>query len=198
MFEDFNMDNFLQELNDSINEEEQKDLNINFNQDVEDSKFINNDSQANYFCKLIANLQTEKQNKNEFIDNEIKRILNHYEEFRNQEARKLDQKIDFFKKALEVYAAEQLSGTKKKSIKLPYGTLGFKKQQDKYEYSDELILEWLKSNKQNDFITVKTTESIDKKKLKKDGFVNNGRLFINNIPVDGVSVSSQNDKFEIK
>lgn len=198
MFEDFNMDNFLQELNDSINEEEQKALNISFNQDSENSKFINNDSQANYFCKLIANLQTEKQNKNEFIDSEIKRILNHYEEFRNQEVRKIDQKINFFQKALEVYAIEQLSGTKKKSIKLPYGTLGFKKQQDKYEYSDELILEWLKSNKQNDFITVKTTESIDKKKLKKDGFVNNGRLFINNIPVDGVSVNSQDDKFEIK
>lgn len=198
MFEDFNMDNFLQELNDSINEEEQKALNIKFNQDAEDSKFINNDSQANYFCKLVADLQTERQSKNDFIDSEIKRVLNHYEEFRNQENRKIDQKIDFFKKALEVYAMEQLSGTKKKSIKLPYGTLGFKKQQDKFEYSDELILEWLKSNKQNDFITVKTTEAIDKKKLKKDGFVNNGRLFINNIPVDGVIVSSQEDKFEIK
>lgn len=198
MFEDFNMDNFLQDLNDSINEEEQKALNIKFNQDAEDSKFINNDSQANYFCKLIADLQTEKQNKNEFIDSEIKRICNHYEEFRNQEVRKIDQKVDFFKKALEVYAIEQLSGTKKKSIKLPYGTLGFKKQQDKFEYSDELILEWLKSNNQNDFIAVKTTESVDKKKLKKDGFVNNGKLFINNIPVDGVIVSSQEDKFEIK
>lgn len=198
MFEDFNMDNFLQELNDSINEEEQKALNISFNQDVEKSKFINNDSQANYFCKLISDLQTEKQNKNEFIDSEIKRICNHYEEFRNQENRKIDQKIDFFKKALEVYAIEQLNGTKKKSIKLPYGTLGFKKQQDKFEYSDELILEWLKSNKQNDFITVKTTEAVDKKKLKKDGFVNNGKLFINDLPVDGVTVSSQEDKFEIK
>lgn len=198
MFEDFNMDNFLQELNDSINEEEQKALNIKFNQDAEDSKFINNDSQANYFCKLVADLQTERQSKNDFIDSEIKRVLNHYEEFRNQENRKIDQKIDFFKKALEVYAIEQLSGTKKKSIKLPYGTLGFKKQQDKFEYSDELILEWLKSNNQNDFIAVKTTESVDKKKLKKDGFVNNGKLFINNIPVDGVIVSSQEDKFEIK
>lgn len=198
MFENFNVDDFLKDLNDSVNQEEQKALNINFNQDDEDSKFINNDYQANYFCKVIAELEAEKNQKNDFINTEIKRICNHYEQFRIQENGKIDQKIDFFKKALQNYTMEKLDGSKKKSIKLPYATLSFKKQQDKYEYDEEAIMNWIKENKQEDFVVTKVVESIDKKKIKKDGFVNNGQLFINDIPVDGINVKSQEDKFEIK
>lgn len=196
MFENFNEDDFLADLNQAIKEEEEKALNIDYQE--EDNELIKNQAQANYFCKVIAELREEKNKKNELIDQEIQRIKNHYEQFRLKQNNEIDRKIEFLERCLKSFAIKELEGSKKKSIKLPYGTLSFKKQQDKYEYSEELIMDWLKNNNYTKYINTKTIESVDKKALKKESHVCNGYLFIDNNKVDGVTVTKQDDKFEIK
>lgn len=196
MFENFNEDDFLADLNQAIKEEEEKALDIDYQE--EDNELIKNQAQANYFCKVIAGLREEKNKKNELIDQEIQRIKNHYEQFRLKQNNEIDRKIEFLERCLKSFAIKELEGSKKKSIKLPYGTLSFKKQQDKYEYSEELIMDWLKNNNYTKYINTKTIESVDKKALKKESHVCNGYLFIDNNKVDGVTVTKQDDKFEIK
>ena len=196
MFENFNEDDFLADLNQAIKEEEEKALDIDYQE--EDNELIKNQAQANYFCKVIAELREEKNKKNELIDQEIQRIKNHYEQFRLKQNNEIDRKIEFLERCLKSFAIKELEGSKKKSIKLPYGTLSFKKQQDKYEYSEELIMDWLKNNNYTKYINTKTIESVDKKALKKESHVCNGYLFIDNNKVDGVTVTKQDDKFEIK
>lgn len=196
MFENFNEDDFLADLNQAIKEEEEKALNIDYQE--EDNELIKNQAQANYFCKVVAELREEKNKKNELIDQEIQRIKNHYEQFRLKQNNEIDRKIEFLERCLKSFAIKELEGSKKKSIKLPYGTLSFKKQQDKYEYSEELIMDWLKNNNYTKYINTKTIESVDKKALKKESHVCNGYLFIDNNKVDGVTVTKQDDKFEIK
>lgn len=196
MFENFNEDDFLADLNQAIKEEEEKALDIDYQE--EDNELIKNQAQANYFCKVVAELREEKNKKNELIDQEIQRIKNHYEQFRLKQNNEIDKKIEFLERCLKSFAIKELEGSKKKSIKLPYGTLSFKKQQDKYEYSEELIMDWLKNNNYTKYINTKTIESVDKKALKKESHVCNGYLFIDNNKVDGVTVTKQDDKFEIK
>ena len=196
MFENFNEDDFLADLNQAIKEEEEKALDIDYQE--EDNELIKNQAQANYFCKVVAELREEKNKKNELIDQEIQRIKNHYEQFRLKQNNEIDRKIEFLERCLKSLAIKELEGSKKKSIKLPYGTLSFKKQQDKYEYSEELIMDWLKNNNYTKYINTKTIESVDKKALKKESHVCNGYLFIDNNKVDGVTVTKQDDKFEIK
>ena len=196
MFENFNEDDFLADLNQAIKEEEEKALDIDYQE--EDNELIKNQAQANYFCKVVAELREEKNKKNELIDQEIQRIKNHYEQFRLKQNNEIDRKIEFLERCLKSFAIKELEGSKKKRIKLPYGTLSFKKQQDKYEYSEELIMDWLKNNNYTKYINTKTIESVDKKALKKESHVCNGYLFIDNNKVDGVTVTKQDDKFEIK
>lgn len=197
MNDSFNELEFLQELNNAIEEEERKALNINF-ADTENTQLIQNQSQANYFCKVVHELENEIKAKNELIDKEKARVENHYEQFREKQLAEPKRKLEYLKSCLKTFTIEQLEGSSKRSIKLPYGTLSLKRQNDKFEYNEEEVLNWLKENNQLEFVHQKVMESIDKNKLKKEGYIHEGVLFINNAPVDGIKVTHQEDKFEVK
>jgi hypothetical protein len=56
------------------------------------------------------------------------------------------QQISFFENLLEPYAKKQLEGAKKRSIKLPIGTFGFRAQQLEFTYNEELLTKWAEKN----------------------------------------------------
>lgn len=195
----FNQDEFIKDLNEAISNMEAEELNVKITGiDEEDNELIKNPQQANYFCKLIKELQEERDRVDELVNQELERIKKQYESYRSQELNKIDGQINYFSRMLQSYTLKELQDSKKRSIKLPYGTLSLKKQQDKYDYDEEAILEWLKQNKQDKFINIQTKETVNKKDLKKEGFAHNGKLYIDDIPVEGVTVTKQDDKFEVK
>ena len=54
----FNVDDFINDLNESITKMEAEELNINITGDEEtDREIIQNPQQANYFCKLVSDLK---------------------------------------------------------------------------------------------------------------------------------------------
>ena len=60
-------------------------------------------------------------------------------------------------------------------------------------------MQFLKENELEQYITTKTTESLNKKDIKKDFIVNNNnQLVYNNKIVPGASVEFKDDKFEVK
>lgn len=56
-----------------------------------------------------------------------------------------DRQITFFTSLLEPYAKQQIIG-KKRSIKLPTGTFGFKVQQPEFFRDDEKLVKWAEKN----------------------------------------------------
>lgn len=195
----FNTEDFIKDLNESISKMEAEELNINVTGNEEsDREIIQNPQQANYFCKVVNELREERAKTEELINQELERVKREYEAYKTKEFNRIDGQIQYFSGLLESYATKELQNSKKRSIKLPHGTLSIKKQQDKYDYDEEAILECLKKNKQDKFIKVQTVETVNKKDLKKEGFSHNGKLYLDNIEVKGVVITAQPDKFEVK
>lgn len=195
----FNTEDFIKDLNESISKMEAEELNINVTGNEEsDREMIQNPQQANYFCKVVNELREERAKTEELINQELKRVQREYEAYKTKEFNRIDGQIQYFSGLLESYATKELQNSKKRSIKLPHGTLSIKKQQDKYDYDEDAIIECLKKNKQDKFIKVQTVETVNKKDLKKEGFSHNGKLYLDNIEVKGVVITAQPDKFEVK
>lgn len=195
----FNTEDFIKDLNESISKMEAEELNINVTGNEEsDREMIQNPQQANYFCKVVNELREERAKTEELINQELERVQREYEAYKTKELNRIDGQIQYFSGLLESYATKELQNSKKRSIKLPHGTLSIKKQQDKYDYDEAAILECLKKNKQDKFIKVQTVETVNKKDLKKEGFSHNGKLYLDNIEVKGVVITAQPDKFEVK
>lgn len=195
----FNTEDFIKDLNECISKMEAEELNINVTgNEKSDREIIQNPQQANYFCKVVNELREERAKTEELINQELERVQREYEAYKTKEFNRIDGQIQYFSGLLESYATKELQNSKKRSIKLPHGTLSIKKQQDKYDYDEEAIIECLKKNKQDKFIKVQTVETVNKKDLKKEGFSHNGKLYLDNIEVKGVVITAQPDKFEIK
>ena len=193
MNNEFNND-FLKELESFIVEEEAKDLGI----DVEaDTLKIQSPSQAYFFLGLLNKAQQEVNYINTICDTKIQQTTDRVNRFREQNIAGLSSQINYYTMLLETYVMEELVDKKKKSIKLTEGTLGIKKQADKIDYDEEIVIDYLKAN-YPELIRVKTKEEIDKTNLKKLADSVNGALILNGHEVDGIKVLPQPDKFYIK
>lgn len=193
------MDNFIKELKAAIEQDEKENiLKQELTGDIEKDKYaIDSDSAANYFCKLVKENEEEINKINKYVDDELEQIRIRYDNYRNEQISSLEKQNIYYKNMLEMYTHKQLEGKKKKSIKLPYGTLQIRKQQPEIEYNKE-ALEWLEQNKP-EYINITQTKKVDRNKIKKDGFISNSNiLYIDEIEVPGVTITERPDKFEVK
>lgn len=185
----------LESLFNEITEEEVKELGI----EIENERFaITNDEQANFFLRRLQEVRSEKDKINTTCNNEIERFVSKVNNFRAKEILSLENTENYFSTLLESYAKKQLEGSKKKSLKLPFGTMSFKKGQRKVVYDDETLTNFIKSNNLNEFIRVK--EEINKSELKKALEFNeeNGTASLNGQVVEGITTSPAEESFSIK
>lgn len=183
----------LDELKESIIEDEVKELGLeNMN---ENYRILNADS-ANFFLKRLEELKSEENEINEMCDTEIQKYSNRVNSFRDSKLKTNINTQSYFKNLLERYAEAELAESSKKSIKLPFGTLQFRKTPAKYTYEDKLILQALKDNELSQFIV--TTEAPNKAELKKKATVKDGKLYIDDKEIEGVSVSEGSTNFDVK
>lgn len=185
----------LESLFNEITEEEVKELGI----EIENERFaITSDEQANFFLRRLQEVRSEKDKINTTCNNEIERFVSKVNNFRAKEILSLENTENYFSTLLESYAKKQLEGSKKKSLKLPFGTMSFKKGQRKVVYDDETLTNFIKSNNLNEFIRVK--EEINKSELKKALEFNeeNGTASLNGQVVEGITTSPAEESFSIK
>lgn len=190
---------FMDELEQFMLKAEVEELKVKLAEDVEEdgTLLVKNKSDADFYLRQINKLKQQKEEINEFVDQEIERQLRLYQEYREDRMRPLDNQIAFYENALKTFAMNEYAETNKKTIKLPNGTLAIKKQQPKYVYNDEQVLEFLQENNYKDYI--RTKAEVNKKDLKKNAIVNNNNeLVIDGKVVPGVTVIPQEDKFEVK
>ena len=192
-------DLLMDELEQFMLAAEIEELKVKLAGDIEEdgTLLVKNKSDADFYLRQINKLKQQKEEINEFVDQEIERQLRLYQEYREDRMRPLDNQIAFYENALKTFAMNEYAETNKKTIKLPNGTLAIKKQQPKYVYNDEQVLEFLQENNYKDYI--RTKAEVNKKDLKKNAIVNNNNeLIIDGKVVPGVTVIPQEDKFEIK
>lgn len=184
----------LNALFDEITEEEVKELGIEIN----DEKFaITSDEQANFFLRRLEEIRSEKDKINNACNNEIERFVNKVNSFRAKETLSLDNTEKYFICLLESYARKQLEGSKKKSLKLPFGTMSFKKGQRKMVYEDEALMTYIKNNNLVDFI--RTKEEINKAELKKAvELQEDGNVTLNGQVVEGITTLPAEETFSVK
>lgn len=191
-----NKDEFLADLQEFLNDKEAIELDIN-----ESNEYLVNDKhQADYFIKLSKQCQEEIDQVTEYIEEERRRYLALLDDYLNEQIRTIENRKKFYDDALEAYIHRELDGTNKRSIKLPHGTLALKKQQPHYSYTEEDIIAWAQEVHPD---LVKTTVpepkvSIDKKKLKEQGVIMDGMLYIDGEEVPGVQIEIKDDAFNIK
>ena len=192
-------DLLMDELEQFMLAAEIEELKVKLAGDTEEdgTLLVKNKSDADFYLRQINKLKQQKEEINEFVDQEIERQLRLYQEYREDRMRPLDNQIAFYENALKTFAMNEYAETNKKTIKLPNGILAIKKQQPKYVYNDEQVLEFLQENNYKDYI--RTKAEVNKKDLKKNAIVNNNNeLIIDGKVVPGVTVIPQEDKFEVR
>lgn len=191
-------DDFLSLLEEYMMSEEAKELEITITGDSEhDSPLIDSQEKANYFLKLISNLRKDKEEINTICDAEIAKTTQRVNAFRDERLASIVKQEQYYESLLRNYTEHMVANQKRKSLPLPYGTIGLKKQQPKWEYDDETLLEWIRQHNP-DLVNEKTTFSVDKTKLKKTVNLDDNNVpRINGEELPGVTVTPQPDKFNI-
>ena len=183
------MNELLKELENFI--EQESDIN-----ESDEQYKINNEEEANEILRRIKYFESEIEKVNKISDSEIERYTKLINVYRNKKLLEFNNRLEHYQLLLEDYAKEQLKNKKAKTISLPFGKIGFKKQQDTFNYDEDVLLEYLRNNF-TDFIKVTTKESVEKAKLKKAGTISDGKLYLNGSAVDGITVTKNEDKFII-
>jgi len=163
-------------------------------QDREQFK-IDSISSLNWALRKLSAIEAKKREVNQLADEEVHRI----ESYRKSELDKLQHSVEFFNSLIAEYAIKRKEEDPKfKSEKTPYGRIGFRKQQAKWEYNDDKVIEFLQKNDYWDLIRIKKEPiKTEVKKLftpHSDGNVydENGQV------VEGITVTEQPDRLDVK
>lgn len=181
----------IDDLKESIIESEVIDLKLD-----NDNTRILDDEQANYFLRRLEELTNEKNELIETCNTEIEKFTDRVNAFKEGRLTTFNNTEKYIKNLLKCYAEGKLEGTNKKSLKLPFGTLQFRKSASKYDYNDDILLKYVKDNEIKDCLSIK--ESVNKSEIKKIGVVKDGKLYIENIEIPGVTVTEGTINFDVK
>ena len=185
------MEDLLNELKASISEQEEKELCLD--QEIPEDFKILDEKTANFFMKKLVEINQEMDEINQMCDAEIESVTQKVNTFRKSKIDTLTSTAQYFNNLLENYAKIQLEGSKKKSVKLPYGSLSFKKNPDNIEYNEQDLL----ANSDFDkFIEIK--RKIKKSELKKAGEIKDGKFYIDSKLIEDIQVVPGETKFNVK
>lgn len=188
-------DELLEDLLDAIDSMEAEEAGIDA--EASDAFVIDTTQQANYAVRKVKEI---RQQMEEIQATAKKELEDHAAKVKEWEARQmlsLEYSEQYFASRLESYARQHIDPNgKKKSLSLINGSIGFRKQPDSYDYTDEKALLAKLKEKYPDLVENKPT--IKKAELKKTATVKDGALYINGELIPGVTVTSKPDNFEVK
>lgn len=121
---------------------------------------IDNLEAANWAFRKLAAIERKKKEVQELAQKEIERIKT----WEQQEIGSLDSSKEFFEGLLIEYFAREREKDPKFKISTPYGKVSARKQQPKWHYDDEKLVNWLL---ENDKELVRVKYEPDKNGIKK-------------------------------
>ncbi|MCT4593145.1 MAG: host-nuclease inhibitor Gam family protein [Anaeromicrobium sp.] len=146
---------------------------------------VEDKGQVEWCLRKVQALQAEIKDNNTLADQEIMRI----NKWREDENKKAEDSINFFKGLLEEYMRSvNAEDEKVRSMKLPHGIIRLKKQQPEFKFHEEKTIAWLKENYPDKIKIVEKFSKTDVKKIVKD----TGEVF------DGLEIVQRDYKFEME
>ncbi len=148
---------------------------------------------ANWAFRKLAAIEKKRKEIKELADKEIERIRN----WQQQEEKGLNNSKEFFEGLLTEYFVRQKEVDPKFKISTPYGKVSSRKQQPKWNYEDEKVLNWLK---ENDTELIRIKEEVNKAELKKK-YKAVGKEVITEDGgeiVEGITIEERPDSINIK
>lgn len=143
---------------------------------------------ANWALRKIAAYKKKQTQIKELAAEELYRINC----WQDRELDSIYKSIEYFEGLLAEYLIEQRQTDPKFKISTPYGKVSTRKQQPKWEYQDEIVLEYLKSIEMKELIRVK--EELNKADLKKTVTVEGNKVILQGVELPGISILEQPDK----
>jgi hypothetical protein len=131
----------------------------------DDNWHISNDADADWVIEKIVAVKNELRHKEMVASTKIEQIQQWLDKERAAAEKEIAYREYLLKEYFESLPADFIKETKTQKIyKLPSGTLRLKQQQPEYIRNDELLLQWVKTNKPR-FVRIK--ESVDWAGLKE-------------------------------
>ena len=147
---------------------------------------------ANWAFRKLAAIEKKRKEIKTLADNEIERIRN----WQKQEEEGLNNSKEFFEGLLTEYFVRQKEVDPKFKISTPYGKVSSRKQQPKWNYEDEKVLNWLK---ENDTELIRIKEEVNKAELKKKyKIVGNTVVTEDGEIIEGITIEERPDSINIK
>lgn len=153
---------------------------------------IENLEAANWAFRKLAAIERKRGEIKELADKETERI----KEWQEQEEKGLNNSKEFFEGLLTEYFIRQREVDPKFKISTPYGKVSSRKQQPKWNYDNDKVLNWLK---ENDTELIRIKEEINKVELKKKyQIVGNEVVTEDGEIVEGITIENRPDSINIK
>ena len=153
---------------------------------------IDNLEAANWAFRKLAAIERKKKEVQELAQKEIERIKT----WEQQEISSLNNSKEFFEGLLTEYFAREREKDPKFKISTPYGKVSARKQQPKWHYDDEKLVNWLL---QNDKELVRTKYEPDKNGIKKKyKVVGTNVVTEDGEIVEGITIEERQEKINIK
>lgn len=187
------MSDFMSELRSFMDDIEVKGLDIS----TEETFKITSREQANYFVRKAMELKNQEEEVIMTAKQEAERLLGIIKDWEEKELSTIHSGMEYFNGLLREYAERELDGSKKRSIKLPFGTLQFRTQQPKFNYDDDALKIYLQTLA-SDLVEEKIDYKVNKTELKKRAMILDGKLMLDGKVVEGVTIELLDDKFEVK
>lgn len=153
---------------------------------------IENLESANWAFRKLAAIERKKKEIQELANKEIERIR----AWEQQEIGSLDSSKEFFEGLLTEYFTREREKDPKFKISTPYGKVSARKQQPKWNYDDEKLVNWLL---QNDKELVRVKYEPDKNGIKKKyKIIGENVITEDGEIVEGITVEERPEKVTIK
>ena len=192
-----NESDFLKELTDFINAEDEINANIS-KEEIENNTFcIKTLDQADYILRRLNETKAEVEHIKEIGKRKKEEYCEKIDRFIESNTKGALSSISYLESLLRTFVEDQTRNKKTKTVKLPEGTLSLRSQRPKYVYDDAKLLNWLQANA-TEYVKVKETITPDKDKLKKIAEIQGDKLLFNGTVIEGVDVIEQQDAFTIK
>ena len=147
---------------------------------------------ANWAFRKLAAIERKRKEIQELADREIERI----KDWQNQEEESLNNSKEFFEGLLTEYFVRQKEVNPKFKLSTPYGRVSSGKQQPKWIYDNDKVVEWLK---ENDKELIRVKYEPDKREIKKKyEVVGNTVVTEDGEIVEGITVEERPDSINIK
>lgn len=129
-----------------------------------ENRFIVDDfKKADWCLKKIKNFKKQKENIEEYVKEEIKKL----QDFLEKESKKIDLDIEHFELLLKEYVDGETEKDSSFKLKTITGSVSYGKVIKKIKYNENKILDYLIKNNYKEYIKTEVINKIDKNKFKK-------------------------------